>query len=174
MTDIEIQETIERRIHLLRGMKVILDADLAALYGVQTHRLNEQVKRNIERFPNDFAFQLTETETANLISQIAISSSGWGGRRTPPFAFTEHGALMAASVLNSPKAIEMSILVVRTFVKLKGLLAAHRQLAAQLGEVEHRLSGHDEQIAALVRTVRALMAPVEEPRRQIGFRKDQR
>ena len=95
MTDVELQETIERHIFLLRGMKVILDADLASLYGVKTHRLNEQVKRNIDRFPQDFAFQLTEAEAADLISQFAISSAGWGGRRTPPFAFTEHGALMA-------------------------------------------------------------------------------
>jgi hypothetical protein len=166
----ELQEVIERRIFQLRGVRAILDVDLAFLYGVKTYRLNEQVKRNIERFPADFVFRLTEIEAADLISQTAISGAGWGGRRTLPLAFTEHGALMAASVLSSPKAIEMSILVVRAFVKLKALLVAHRQLSAQLGEVERRLSGHDEQIATLVRTVRALMAPAERPRRQIGFR----
>ena len=163
---------IEQEIFVLRGMKVILDSDLAALYGVRTHRLNEQVKRNANRFPADFVFQLTEREAAVLISHSAISNSGRGGRRTLPFAFTEHGALMAASVLNSPGAVEMSILVVRAFVKLKGILAAHRQLAAQLRELENRLSSHDEQIGVLFDAIRKLMETSEKPRRRIGFRSE--
>jgi hypothetical protein len=164
-----VQRDAEKKIFILRGMKVILDADLAALYGVRTHRLNEQVKRNAERFPADFVFQLTENEAAGLISRFAISKSGRGGRRSLPFAFTEHGALMAASVLNSPRAVETGILVVRAFVKLKGLLAVHRQLAAQLRELELRLSSHDEQIGVLFDAIRKLMSPPETPRPKIGF-----
>src|SRR5436190_1345274 len=108
---------IEKRIFIVRGHKVILDSDLAQLYGVPTHRLNEQIKRNIKRFPSDFMFQLSEAEAENLISQFAISS--WGGRRKLPFVFTEHGALMAANVLSSSRAVQMSVFVVRAFVKLR-------------------------------------------------------
>jgi len=162
-------ERIERAILMLRGHKVILDADLAALYGVKTRRLNEQVKRNIDRFPGDFMFQLTAQEFDHLKSRFATSSSRWGGKRKLPFVFTEHGALMAASVLNSPKAIEMSILVVRAFVQLRNILATHRQLAAKLGELERKLSTHDQQIVVVFDAIRELMKPPSKPKHRIGF-----
>ena len=160
---------IENAILVIRGQKVILDETLAALYGVTTKRLNEQLKRNIGRFPPDFMFRLTEDEHANLRSHFATSRERWGGRRYPHMAFTEHGAIMAASVLHSPKAIEMSVLVVRAFVKLRNLLAAHRQLAAKLEELESKLATHDEQIVVLFDAIRELMAPPPKPRRRIGF-----
>jgi hypothetical protein len=122
-------ESIERRIYLIRGHKVMLDAHLAELYQVATKRLNEQVHRNLARFPRDFAFQLTADETANLRSQFATSS--WGGRRTPPYVFTEHGVAMLSSVLKSERAVQMSILIIRAFVKIRELLASHKSLAAR-------------------------------------------
>jgi hypothetical protein len=162
---------VERAILILRGRRVILDSDLAALYGASAKRLNEQVKRNAERFPADFAFRLTPAEFETLRSQFATSKlERRGGRRTLPTAFTEHGALMAASVLNSPKAVEMSIQVVRAFVRLRHLLASHHQLAAKLDELERKLATHDTHIVALFDAVRSLMANPEKPkRRQIGF-----
>jgi hypothetical protein len=160
---------IEKAIFLVRGQKVILDETLAALYGVTTKRLNEQLKRNIGRFPPDFAFQLSAAEIANLKSHFETSRSDWGGRRKPPFAFTEHGAIMAATVLRSTEAIEMSVLVVRAFVKLRSLLAAHRQLAAKFDELERKLTTHDEQIIFLFDAIRELMAPPAKPKRRIGF-----
>ncbi len=165
-------ERVERSILILRGHRVILDSDLAALYGVETRRLNEQVKRNEARFPEDFAFQLTPEEFDHLKSQVATSSRQWGGRRKLPFAFTEHGALMAASVLNSPKAVEMSILVVRAFVRLRQILASNRQLAAKLNELERRIAAHDKNIVALFQAVRSLMAVPEKPKRRIGFSRE--
>lgn len=165
-------ERIERAILVIRGHKVLLDAGLAALYGVETRRLNEQVRRNIDRFPNDFMFQLTTQEFDNLKSQSATSSAGWGGRRKPPIVFTEHGALMAASVLNSLKAIEMSILVVRAFVKMRNFLATHRELVVKLTELERKLSTHDEQFVALFDAIRELMTLPEPRRKRIGFRAD--
>src|SRR5215218_2102098 len=116
-------ERVESRILLIRGEKVILDTDLAELYGATTKRLNEQVRRNLDRFPADFMFQLTDEEFAILRSQFATSRSGWGGRRYPPFVFTEHGAIMAANVLNSPRAVAVSVTVVRAFVRLRQILA---------------------------------------------------
>src|SRR3954447_12397387 len=117
---------------MLRGQKVILDTDLAALYGVSVKRLNQQVRRNVDRFPDDFFFQLSEDEHMNLRLQIATSSSSYGGRRYAPLAFTEHGAIMAATVLNSQRAVEMSVFVVRAFVKLREVLSTHRELAFKL------------------------------------------
>jgi hypothetical protein len=164
-------EKIENAIIVLRGQKVILDETLASLYGVTTKRLNEQLRRNAGRFPEDFLFRLTAREFDDLRSRFATSSSGWGGRRTPPYAFTEHGAIMAASILNSPKAIEMSVLVVRAFVRLRRLLAAHQELATKLDELERRLSTHDRQIGVLFEAIRGLMAPPGTPNRRIGFSK---
>ena len=160
---------VEELILQIRGYKVLLDADLALLYGVTTKRLNEQVKRNHDRFPPDFMFQLSKGEFEILKSQFATSSSGWGGKRKLPNAFTEHGAIMAASVLNSPKAIEMSILVVRAFVKLRYVLATHRELAVKLVELERKLTSHDKKILVLFDAIRKLMAVEEKPRRKIGF-----
>jgi phage regulator Rha-like protein len=163
-------ERVERPILLIRGQKVLLDEELAALYGVRTKRLNEQVKRNIERFPADFMFRLTVAETAALRSQDATIEKGRGQhRKYLPHAFTEHGAIMAAAVLNSPRAIEMSILVVRAFVKLRSMLATHRELAIKLALLERRLSTHDQQIVALFEAIRGLMQPPLQPTRRIGF-----
>ncbi|MDD5134405.1 MAG: ORF6N domain-containing protein [Phycisphaerae bacterium] len=163
-------ERVETKILLVRGQKVILDSDLADLYGVSTSRLNEQVKRNIARFPSDFMFQLTKRELTDLMSQIAISSSGWGGRRKLPYAFTEHGAIMAASVLNSQQAVETSVFVVRAFVKLRRLLAPYKELAKKLRELEEKTKSHDKHIVALVEAIRLLMpAPEQKPKEPFGF-----
>ena len=149
-------EDIARKIHTVRGQRVMLDSDLAVLYGVTTKRLNERVTRNRKRFPPDFVFRLTVEETAILKSQIATSSSDWGGRRKPHNAFTEHGAVMLASVLNSPAAIAASIQVVRAFIQLRGLLASHRELALRLDELESR---YDSQFKVVFRAIRELMEP---------------
>jgi phage regulator Rha-like protein len=155
---------------LIRGERVILDADLAELYGIETRRLNEQVRRNIERFPQDFMFQLSAEEFSNLKSHFATSRSGWGGRRKLPFAFTEHGAIMAASVLNTPRAVEMSVFVVRAFVRLRSMLATRKAVAAKVADLERKLATHDEQIVGLIEAIKRLMAPAEPPkRRRIGF-----
>ena len=167
-------ERIAPCIVVIRRQKVILDSDLARLYGVTTKRLNEQARRNAERFPEDFRFQITAEELANLRSQNATSSGGHGGRRTLPYAYTEHGALMAASVLNSPRAVEVSVYVVRAFVRLRQMLATHSELAGKLEELERhlesRLDTHDEQIALLLEAIRQLLAPPEANLRRIGFR----
>jgi hypothetical protein len=166
-------ETVERSILLMRRCKVILDTDLAHLYGVETRRLNEQVRRNRERFPADFMFQLTVTEFRNLKSHFATSRAPWGGRRKLPNAFTEHGALMAASVLNSPRAVEMSIHVVRAFVRMRTLLAENAELAAKLAELERTLATHDKQIIELFDAIHELMTPRDRPVKRIGFRSDE-
>jgi len=159
---------IEKRIFLIRGHRVILSIDLAELYGVEPKVLNQAVKRNIERFPADFMFQLTNQEFANLKSQIVTSS--WGGlRRAMPYAFTEHGAIMVASVLNSPRAIEISVYVIRAFVRLREYLSSHAKLAQKLTELEKKIETHDEAIQALIDAIRQLMAPPDKPRRRIGY-----
>lgn len=162
-------EGIEQRILVIRGQKVMLDSDLAVLYAVTTKRLNEQVKRNPERFPEDFMFQLVPNEAEILRSQIATSSSRHGGRRFLPYVFTEHGAIMLASVLNSERAIEASIFVVRAFVKLRSLLATHKEIALKLAELERKLVGHDEDIRTLFTAIRQLMAAPEPKKKRIGF-----
>jgi hypothetical protein len=171
MTDHSLAQPdhIERAILVVRGHRVILDSQLAALYGVETRRLNEQVRRNWDRFPPDFVFQLTRDEAANLISQIATSSGGHGGYRKLPFVFTEHGALMAASVLSSRRAVEVSIVVVRAFVRLRSLLAMNADLAAKLAKLEQKLAVHDKQIVAVFDAIRELMTPPDKPKRRIGF-----
>ncbi len=170
-------EHISRSILVLRGQRVILDRDLAAIYGVTTGRLNEAVKRNAKRFPEDFVFQLTAEEAEPLRSQIATSKSpGRGGRRYRPYAFTEHGAIQVANVLSSPRAVEMGIYVVRAFVKLRKLLASNKDLARRLDELEARiekkLTTHDEAIAAMLSAIRQLMNPPAPKRRPIGFTAD--
>jgi phage regulator Rha-like protein len=160
---------VESRILVLRQQKVILDRDLAELYGVTVKRLNQQVQRNHERFPADFVFRLTAKEDQLLRLQIATSSSGHGGRRYPPYAFTEHGAIMAATVLNSPKAVEMSVFVVRAFVRLREMLANNRQLAAKIDELEKRLETHDSAIQELIDAIKEMMTPPEGSRKKIGF-----
>jgi hypothetical protein len=167
---------IGHRIYTIRGVRVILDSDLAALYGVRTKRLNEQYRRNRKRFPEDFAFQLTAEEANSLRSQIATSSSH-GGRRYRPYAFTEHGALMAANILNSSRAVQMSIFVVRAFAKMREALRGTPELARKLAALEKKLTARlDVHEAAIVQVLQEIMQilnppppPPEPPRRRIGF-----
>jgi len=164
------RKDISSRIITVREHRVILDVDLANLYGVQTKRLKEQVKRNIDRFPSDFMFVLSEKDIINLRSQFATSSSTWGGTRYPPMAFTEHGALMAANVLNSSKAVEMSIYVIRAFVRMRQAMAVNETVARRLAEIEATLLTHDSALRDLYAKIRPLMLPPEPPkRRRIGF-----
>lgn len=149
---------------------MLLDRDLAALYGVEVRALNQAVKRNEQRFPSDFVFQLTAEENEVLKSQTVMSKGGRGGRRSAPYAFTEHGAIMAASVLNSPRAVQMSIFVVRAFLRLREMLAKNKALAAKLAELEQRLETSDKKIDEIIRAIRVLTMPPEKPVRQIGFR----
>lgn len=188
-------DLIAARINVLRGQRVMLDSDLAALYEVPTKRFNEAVKRNVNRFPGDFMFQVTQAEWEALRSQSATSNTGSastelaepaepaeptrGGRRYLPYAFTEHGVAMAAMILSSERAVEVSVYVVRAFVQLRGLLAANEQLAAQLNALDKRLSQkldtHDQAITGILNTLRALMQPPTQlepappPKRPIGF-----
>ena len=164
-------------IRTIRGQKVVLDTDLALIFGVPTFRFNEAIKRNRERFPNDFMFQLAAGEAESLTSQIAMSKPGRGGRRTLPYAFTENGAIMAANVLNSPEAVRMSVFVVRAFVQMRDLLGSTKELAKQLAALEKkltaRLDGHEVAIIEVLRRVMDVLdpppPPPDPPRRQIGF-----
>ncbi|HKF50797.1 MAG TPA: ORF6N domain-containing protein [Candidatus Acidoferrales bacterium] len=159
---------IESRILLIRGHKVMLDLDLAELYHVGTKRLNEQVKRNKSRFPADFMFQLTAKEKAEVVAncdhlkRLKFSP-------TLPYAFTEHGTIMVASVLNSPRAIEVSVYVVRAFIKLREMLGTHKKLALKLAELEKRIEANDEEITALFEAIRQLVEPPTKSQRRIGF-----
>jgi hypothetical protein len=166
-------ERIARSILILRRQRVLLDAHLAALYGVSTTRLNQQIRRNLDRFPADFMFQLTAEEHTALMLQIATSKPGRGGRRKLPLVFTEHGAIMAATVLNSSRAVEMSIYVVRAFVQLRELLATSKELAKRLDDLEvriaRRLTTHDAAITSILKTIRELMNPPTPKKRPIGF-----
>jgi len=167
-------DNIARAIWILRGQKILLDAELAALYGVTTRRLNEQVRRNRKRFPDDFLFELTVEEFADLKSHFATSS--WGGRRKLRWAFTEHGAIMAATVLNSARATEMTVYVVRAFVKLRTLLASNRDLAKKLAALERSVLALDlktqDQFKEVYETIRALMSDPPPKQRPIGFTAD--
>ena len=170
-------EEITRAILVLRGHKVLLDTELAALYGVTTKRFNEQVRRNRERFPQDFMFQLTTGEETVLRSQIATLKGGRGQhRKYLPYAFTEHGAIMAATILNSPRAVEMSVYVVRAFVHLREVLSSNRELARRFAQLETRLDKklgeHDRAIAAILAAIRELMSTPAPKRRPIGFTAD--
>ena len=160
---------VESRILIVRRQRVILDSDLAALYGVTVKRLNQQVNRNQERFPADFMFQLTSTEDKALRLQIATSKKGRGGRRYLPYAFTEHGAIMAATVLNSARAVEMSVFVVRAFVRMREMVAKNRQLAAKINELDRRLETHDTAIQEIIEAIKELMVPEGPSKRKIGF-----
>ena len=158
----------------LRGKRVIMDSELAKFYGVQVKRLNETVRRNAEKFPEEFSFLLKREEVANLKSQFATSSSH-GGVRKPPRAFTVLGAIMAAMLLNSPQAVKMSVFIVRAFVKMREALAGHRELAVKLAELERtltsRMDGHEQTILELVDAMKQLMEPPASPKREaIGFR----
>lgn len=162
-------ERIAQSILVIRGQKVMIDADLAALYGVPTKRLNEQVKRNIDRFPVDFMFQLSQPEKDEVVANCDHLAK-LKFSKALPFAFTEHGALMAASVLNTPRAVEVSVYVVRAFVALREMLTGNKELAAKLNELAHKVDSHDQAIAGLINAMRELMRPPEPARKQpIGF-----
>ena len=161
---------IHSTIRICRGVKVILDSDLAAIYGVPTFRFNEAVRRNIDKFPSDFLFQLTKEEVQSLISQSAISKTGRGGRRSLPWAFTEHGALQAANILNSPAASAMSVYVIRAFIRLRDELAANAALEKRLAVIEKTLTAHDNTLRDVILKIRPLLLPPTEPnKRRIGF-----
>ena len=163
-------EQIERAIHVVRGQRVMLDADLAQLYEVTTSALNQAVKRNADRFPEDFAFQLAQQEFAALISQTVTSNIGRGARRKRPWAFTEHGVAMLSSVLRSPKAVQVNIEIMRAFVRLRRLLATPGELVEQLTRLAQTVQLHDEQIAGVIQVLRQMMEkPPDGPRRTIGF-----
>lgn len=166
-------EDITGSILVLRGQRVILDRELAAIYGVTTKRLNEQVKRNSDRFPEDFMFQLTLDEAERSRSQFATLKSGRGQNiKYRPYAFSEHGAIQAANVLNSPRAIAMGVFVVRAFVRLRELLASNTALARKLDELERKYKHHDEAITAILSAIRELTNPPQPKRRSIGFTAD--
>jgi hypothetical protein len=168
-TAIVVARKVDSKIFVLRGQRVILDTDLAELYGVQVRHLNQQVKRNAKRFPLAFRFQLSPHELKILRSQNVISSEGHGGARYRPYAFTEHGAIMAATVLNSERAIEMSVFVVLAFVRMRRAIAGNRHLLTKLAELERRLESHDTDIQDLMDAIRELMSPAEPSRSRIGF-----
>jgi hypothetical protein len=161
-------EQVERAILLIRGEKVILDADLAALYEVETRVLVQAVKRHQERFPADFMFQLSKVEFDYLRSQ-SVTSSQWGGRRYPPYAFTEQGVAMLSSVLNSPRAIQVNIEIMRAFIRLRRMLASHAELARKLENLEKK---YDVQFKMVFDAIRKLMVPPEPKRRRIGFHRE--
>jgi ORF6N domain-containing protein len=160
-------EQIARTIFVLRDQKVLLDADLAKLYGVTTGNLNKAVNRNRDRFPADFMFRLTAKEARNLRFQFGISS--WGGRRALPYAFTEQGGAMLSSILNGARAVNVNIAIMRAFVKLRQALETNRELAQKFWELERRVGKHDQEIAAILEAIRRLMMPPEKPRCEIGF-----
>lgn len=170
-TALVAERQILRTIIVIRGEKVILDSDLAKLYGIETRRLNEQVRRNIDKFPEDFMFQLTKEEYAVLKSQIATSRAGWGGRRKLPLVFTEHGSLQAANVLNSQRANKMSVFIVRAFVRLREMAVTNDKLSRMIKQLEKRVSNHDGILIALVREIQKLVDTPEPKRkkRSIGF-----
>ena len=160
-------EVIEQKIFLIRGQKVMLDADLARLYGVATKVLIQAVKRNIKRFPSDFMFQLSGAEFQSLRSQFVTSKLG--GRRYFPYVFTEQGVAMLSSVLNSDRAIQVNIAIMRVFVKLRQIISTHKELASKLSELERKMEKHDEEIKAIFDVIRQLMFVEERPKRKIGF-----
>ena len=161
-------ERVVQSIRWFRGQKVLLDSDLAALYGVTTGNLNKAVSRNRDRFPSDFMFQLSAEEAEDLIFQIG-RSKGRGGRRHRPYAFTEQGIAMLSSILNSDRAIRVNIAIMRAFVKLRQMLETNRELARKFSELERRVGKHDQEIAAILEAIRQLMTSPEKPRREIGF-----
>ena len=170
-------QQIQQSIHWVRGKRVLLDADLARFYGVTTKRLNEQVRRNQHRFPEDFRLQLTEQEAATLLRSRSQNATLKRGQNIKylPHVFTEHGAIMAATVLNSETAVEMSVAIVRAFVQLRELLATHRELAVKLTQLERKLEGHDTAIGNLFEAIRQLVgAGGLGPKRKIGFHRGNR
>ena len=160
-------DVIENKILLIRGHKVLLDKDLALLYGVETFNLNKAVKRNIYRFPSDFMFQLSKEEFKSLKFQFGISS--WGGTRKLPYVFTEQGVAMLSSVLRSKRAIQVNITIMRAFIKLREILITHKELALKLKELESKMEMHEGQIKAIFEVINQLLSPNEPPKKKIGF-----
>jgi phage regulator Rha-like protein len=171
MKDIISLETIEQKIFLIRGHKVMIDRDLARLYGVETKYLNRQVRRNIERFPEEFMFNLTREEKDELVT-ICHRFKTMKHSSTLPYAFTEHGVAMLASVLKSEKAVKISIVIIKAFVRLRRFLATHKELAHKLSELERKIAKHDEDIQAIFYAIKQLMTPFEKPKRKIGFHEE--
>jgi phage regulator Rha-like protein len=170
MSALILTEQIEQKILLIRGQKVMLDSDLARLYGVAAKTLNQAVRRNRDRFPDDFMFQLTNDETKALRSQIVTLKLGRGEhRKYPPYAFTEQGVAMLSSVLRSKRAVQVNIAIMRAFVKLREILSTHRELRQKLAELERKLARHDGHIRSLFEAIRQLMEPVRPKPRRIGF-----
>ena len=170
MKELIPQEIIEQKIFMIRRHRVMLDKDLAVLYGITTGNLNKAVSRNLDRFPDDFMFQLTKEEYNSLIFHFGTSS--WGGTRKMPRAFTEQGVSMLSSVLRSKRAVQMNIAIMRTFVKLRRILSTHKELANKLAQLERKIEKHDEEICAIFEAIRQLMAPPEKTKRRIGFKKN--
>ncbi len=170
MTSSKYRAAIISKIRMIRGQRVLLDEDLAELYGVETKRLNEQVKRNLERFPKDFMFQLTPKEFSNLKSQIATSS--WGGKRKLPHAFTEHGILMLSGVLNSQVAIRVNVQIIRIFIKMRALILSNKDILLKLEKLEKNVTNNTEDIQVIFQYVKKLLTPEVKPRTRIGFIKD--
>ncbi len=162
-------DSIERKIYVAREQKVMLDSDLAMLYGVTTFRLNEAVKRNKLRFPEDFMFQFTKQENEVLTSQIAMSKGGRGGRRTMPFVFTEQGVAMLSGVLNSERAVQVNIGIVRAFVNMRKMLSTGEEVSKKLADIENKLGNHDEHFKKVFTAIRLLMNPSSKSDKQIGF-----
>jgi len=168
-------ELIEKKIYLIRGQRVMLDSDLADLYGVSVKVLNQAVKRNISRFPEDFMFQLTKEEYDSLRSQIVTLKTGRGKhRKYLPYIFTEQGVAMLSSVLRSERAIQVNIAIMRAFVKLRQILSTHKELAYKLAELERKIERHDKEIKAIFDAIRQLMTSPEKPRRRIGYVNDEK
>lgn len=165
---VTIRKELSALIYLIRGHRVMLDVDLAELYGVETGHLNRAVKRNSDRFPEDFVFSLSVQEVADLKCQIGISSS-WGGRRSPPYAFTEQGVAMLSSVLRSKKAALVNVEIMRTFVKMREMISAHSELATRIKQLERKIGKHDQEIVVLFEAIKELMKPIESKKRRIGF-----
>jgi hypothetical protein len=164
-------ELVMNKIYLVRGQKVMLDRDLAELYDVDTRRLKEAVRRNIDRFPEDFMFEMTPGELENWRSQFATSNSEKMGLRRPPFCFTEQGVAMLSSVLKSETAIHVNIRIIRVFTKMRELLLTHKDILLQLEKIEKKLTGHDEDIELIFQYLKQLLNPPQSPRRKIGFRR---
>lgn len=162
-----LAESIERRIYLIRGEKVMLDAELATLYRVATKNLNKAVRRNLARFPGDFMFQLTEEEVENL--RFQFGTSRWGGRRYRPYAFTEHGVAMLSSVLNSRRAVQVNISIIRAFIKLRETLATHKDLARKIEELQRQQKEHGEQLGAVYSIVQSLVQKAAQSKKRIGY-----
>lgn len=163
------EEIIERKIYLIKGVKVMLDSDLAFLYQVPTFRLNEAVKRNKDRFPTDFMFQLNEKDTRSLTSQFAIPK-GRGGRRTLPYVFTEHGVAMLSSVLNSKRAIQVNIAIIRAFIKLRELLATHKNLISEINKIKREQKNQNQKINSVINVIGQMINPKVDEKEPIGFK----